>query len=75
MCGKSSRLWRAAEKLASHHEIENRDFMAALNLACKGGKRRNAMGLFNVDKNIDQPIFFIPVILQENLHPLASARA
>ena len=56
-------LWRAAEKLASQHEIvqhENRDLLAALNLACKKGKRRKAMGLFNVEENGGQPVFFSP---------------
>jgi hypothetical protein len=58
-----SLLWRAAEKLASQHEIvqhENQDLRAALNLACKKPKRRKAMGLFNVEENGGQPVFFSP---------------
>lgn len=56
-------LSRAAEKLASRHEIvqhENRDLLAALNMACKKQTRRKAMGLFNVEDNGGQPVFFSP---------------
>ncbi|THC92492.1 hypothetical protein EYZ11_008030 [Aspergillus tanneri] len=58
-----SQLSRAAEKLATKHEIsqhENRDLLAALNLACNQGKRRKAMGLFNIEENGGQPFFFSP---------------